>query len=127
MEDPSPSDAKDSPSRLNDFEADIRRLGVKGGSAEPERRMVFAGVIAMITGVIVVIVGLVGVRGSDSQLAQGDNMAMMWLGLAIAFVGAVLWARYSMSRYLRYWMVRQIFEERAQTNRIVEALERREP
>ncbi len=125
MENPSPIDADDSPSRLNEFEADIRRLGVKGGNAEPERWMALAGLVATIAGLILVIIGLVGVRGSDSQLAQGDNMAMMWLGLAIAVVGAVLWARYSFSRYLRYWLVRQIFEDRAQTDRIVEALKRR--
>ncbi len=124
MEDPSAINADGSP-RLNEFEADIRRLGVKGGKAEPERRMAAVGVLATIVGLALVIVGLVGVRGSDSQLAQGDNMALMWLGLAIAIVGAVLWARYSFSRYLRYWLVRQIFEERAHTDRIVEALERR--
>jgi hypothetical protein len=39
-------------------------------------------------------------------------------------VAAVLWARCSLSRYLRYWLVRQIYEDRSSTDRIVEAIER---
>jgi len=30
-----------------------------------------------------------------------------------------------MSRYLRYWMIRMTYEQRAQTDRIVEALKSR--
>ncbi len=112
-----------SSSRLNEFEGDIRGLGVKGGNARPERWMVVAGLLATVVGLVLVVVGLVGVRRSDSGLAQGDNLAMMWLGLGVAIVGVVLWARYSFSRYLRYWLVRQVFEQRANTDRIVEAIE----
>ncbi len=114
-----------SPSRLNEFEGDIRGLGVKGGNAGPERWMVLAGLLATVVGLVLVVVGLFGVQGSGSDLAQGDNLAMMWLGLGVAIVGVVLWARYSFSRYLRYWLVRQVFEQRANTDRIVDAIEQK--
>ena len=36
--------------------------------------------------------------------------------------GAAMWLRFSMGRYLRYWLIRLIYEERQQTDDIVEAL-----
>jgi hypothetical protein len=49
-------------------------------------------------------------------------MSTTLLGVAIAIVGAVVWARCSLSRYLRYWLVRDLYEQRASTDRIVEAI-----
>ncbi len=42
------------------------------------------------------------------------------LGLIIA--GAALFVRYSMTRYMRFWLLRMVYEERAQTDRTVEAM-----
>jgi hypothetical protein len=46
-------------------------------------------------------------------------------GLALVITGAALFARYSMTRFMRYWLIRMIYEQQAQTDRIVEALEDR--
>ena len=51
-------------------------------------------------------------------------MSLTILGVGIAIVGVVVWARCSLSRYLRYWLVRDLYEQRASTDRIVEAIER---
>jgi hypothetical protein len=110
--------------RLQQFEEEIRRLGVKGGNPEPERRLVVVGVLAVVGGFAVAIFGVNLVLNSSSQLEQGNGLSQTLLGAAIAIVGAVVWARYSLSRYLRYWLIRQVYESRASTDRIVEAIER---
>jgi branched-chain amino acid transport system ATP-binding protein len=46
------------------------------------------------------------------------------VGLGLIIAGAALFVRYSMTRYLRFWLLRMIYEERMQTDRNVEALER---
>jgi hypothetical protein len=112
-----------STARLDAFEQEIRRLGVKGGNAEPERRLVVVGVVAVVAGLVVALLGLSLVRSAETALEQGDGLAQTTLGVGIAVIGAVLWARYSLSRYLRYWLVRQIFEERTSTDRVVDAIE----
>jgi hypothetical protein len=110
--------------RLEQFEEEIRRLRVKGGNAEPERKLVVLGVVAVVAGFVVAAIGIGMVRGAEDSLSQGDGLAQTILGVAIAVVGVVLWARYSLSRYLRYWLVRQIYEDRAATDRVVDAIER---
>jgi hypothetical protein len=37
-------------------------------------------------------------------------------------VGIVIWARNSITRYLRYWIVRLVYEQREQTEQLVQAL-----
>jgi hypothetical protein len=110
--------------RLQQFEAEIRRLGVKGGNAEPERWLVIVGVLGVIGGFALAVFGVNLVLNAATALDQGDGLAQTLLGVGIALVGAVLWARYSLSRYLRYWLIRQVYESRASTDRIVEAIER---
>jgi hypothetical protein len=110
--------------RLAQFEQEIRRLGVKGGNPEPERWLVILGVLGVIGGFGLAIFGLNLVIAASSSLDQGDGLAQVALGVGIAVVAAVLWARYSLTRYLRYWLIRQVYESRASTDRIVEAIER---
>jgi hypothetical protein len=110
--------------RLEEFEAEIKKLRVKGGKAEPERRLLVLGVLAVVVGFVVAWIGINIVRSAGTPLEQGDGLAQTILGVGIAVVGAVLWARYSLSRYLRYWLVREIYESRASTDRIVEAVEK---
>jgi hypothetical protein len=110
--------------RLAQFEHEIRRLGVKGGNPEPERWLVVLGVAAVVAGFGLAAFGLSLVITATNALDQGDGLAQVTLGIGVAIVGAVLWARYSLSRYLRYWLIRQVYESRAATDRIVEAIER---
>jgi hypothetical protein len=111
--------------RLEQFEAELQKLKVKGGRADRERVLVILAVIATIAGLVTTAVGVTGVRNATDQLSQGDSMSVTILGVGIALVGAVLWARYSLTRYLRYWLVRDLYEQRASTDRIVDAIERR--
>ena len=113
--------------RLEQFEAEIARLKVKGGRADRERVVVILAVLATVAGFVVTAIGITGVRNASDQLEQGDSMSVTILGVGIAIVGVVVWARCSLSRYLRYWLVRDLYEQRASTDRIVEAIERQTP
>lgn len=44
-------------------------------------------------------------------------------GVALVLVGAVLFARYSMARLLRYWLARLVADQQIQTDRLVVAIE----
>ena len=44
------------------------------------------------------------------------------IGIGIALVGIVIWVRNSLTRYMRYWIVRLVYEQREQTEHLVQAL-----
>ena len=46
------------------------------------------------------------------------------LGLGLIVVGAVLFLRYSLARYLRFWLLRLIYEERTRSEASIAALDR---
>ena len=39
-------------------------------------------------------------------------------------MGIVLWIRNSLTRYFRFWLIRLVYEQREQTDRLIAALER---
>ena len=46
------------------------------------------------------------------------------IGIGISIVGIVIWVRNSLTRYLRFWLIRLVYEQREQTDRLIAALER---
>ena len=48
---------------------------------------------------------------------------LLGFGLAIVVAGAALFVRYSMSKFLRFWLVRLVHEQRAETDRLIAAIQ----
>jgi hypothetical protein len=44
------------------------------------------------------------------------------IGVGLVVVGIVIWARNSLTRYLRYWIIRLVYEQREQTEQLIQAL-----
>ena len=72
------------------------------------------------------IVGAVQViNAGDSPADQRAFMASgSLLGIVLVIAGAALFVRFSLGRYLRFWLIRLVYEGRADTDRIVDAIER---
>lgn len=116
----------DNDARIEQFRSEIEGLKLKGSSSEGERRLLVIGVVLVAVGVGLAVLGAVqvGLSGDNpadqrAYLAQGSFM-----GLALIIAGAALFVRYSLARYLRFWLVRMTYESRANTDRVVDAIER---
>ncbi|MCB1003802.1 MAG: hypothetical protein KDB35_06415 [Acidimicrobiales bacterium] len=99
-------------SRLDEFEAEVAGLRLKGGSIERERQLTTVGMALAIVGAVV---ALAMVIVSSSAADSRDSLTYLSagvLGLALAVIGMVVWLRYSLTGYLRYWLLRLIYEER---------------
>ena len=113
------------PDRLEEFQAELARLRVKRGSRDDEQRLLFAGIVLMPLGLVFVLVGYIGASGTTDFSAQVPYLLSGGvLGLGLTIVGATLFLRYSLGRYLRFWLLRLIFEEHTTADRQVDALDR---
>lgn len=112
--------------RLDEFQAEIARLKIKGGAVEPERALTWAGVVLAGTGIVLALVAYNGSKGASDPRQQTDFVVLALVGVALSLVGTIVWARQSLSRYLRFWLIRLVYEERQQADRIVDAIERRD-
>lgn len=114
MTDP-PSDV--SP-RLQQFQAEVDQLKVTGGRANPERTWVIVGTLLMIVGLVVTLISYLSTHSSTDAAEWADYNVLSNFGLALTLVGSVLFLVMSLQRYLRYWLIRLIYEQRDQTDRI---------
>lgn len=110
--------------RIEQFRKEIAGMRIRTPEAENERWLLIGGVVAMAVGVGLIAAGWYGASGTTiivdalSYLISGGL-----LGLGSIVIGAALFVRYSTTRYLRYWLVRMIYEDQASTDRVVEASE----
>ena len=114
------------PERVEEFRAEIASMRTSGTSAKGEQLLLVAGILGLVAGLALAVVG--GIQTSNNTIAANQRAFMAtgtFLGIALMIAGAVLFLRYSLARYLRFWLIRLIHEDRANTDRIVEAIRER--
>jgi uncharacterized membrane protein len=104
--------------RLQQFQAEVEQLKVTGGRANPERTWSIVGAVAMVVGVVVSLVSWILTQGTESSLDFASYSAMSNFGIALTIAGTGLFLVMSLRRYFRYWLVRLIYEQRDQMDRI---------
>jgi hypothetical protein len=109
--------------RLAQFQDEVARLKLKGGGANPERTGANWGIGLAIVGVIVVAISFLSAKGAGTATQLTSEIAAV-IGLLVGLIGVALWVRNSLTRYLRYWLIRLIYEEREQTERLIAAIEK---
>lgn len=107
--------------RLQQFQAEVEQLKVTGGRANPERTWMILGGLAMAVGVIISLLAWILTQGTESALDFASYNAMGNFGLALTVAGSVLFLVMSLRRYFRYWLVRLIYEQRDQMDRLAPA------
>lgn len=123
MSQPEPAPAR-SP-RMEEFQREVGELRIRGGTARPEGRLLAFGVLLLVAGLVVVVIGWNGAAGTNvvsDQIPYLISGGLLGIGLTV--IGAALYLRFSLARYLRFWLIRLIYEQRDQTDRTVAALER---
>lgn len=112
--------------RIEQFKTEIGDLKLRGTSNEGERRLLVIGIALAVAGIALAVLGAIQVYNAGGSpadqrayIAQGSLM-----GLALIIAGCALFIRYSLARYMRFWLIRLTYESRANTDRIVEAIER---
>lgn len=114
------------PPRVAEFRAEVGRVGLRSAGAVAERWMLIVGSALVVVGIALGIMGAVNtINAGDSPADQRAFIASgVLLGILLAVAGAALFVRYSMGRFMRFWLIRLVYEQRAETDRIVDAIER---
>ena len=104
--------------RLRQFQAEVEELKVTGGRATPERTWLIIGVIAMVAGVVLTLLSWVLTQSTTSTLDFASYNAMGNFGIALTVAGSAVYLVMSLKRYFRYWLIRLIYEQRDQADKI---------
>jgi hypothetical protein len=101
------------PDRMQQFDAELAALRIKGGSSATERLLIRLSALAMTVGLVAVCLA------NTTIVSDGYTTTTGLLGVGFTVVGGAVFLRYSLGQYLRYWLLRQIHEQRIQTDRLL--------
>jgi hypothetical protein len=99
------------PERRQQFEADIASVRVKTGGAAGEPRLIALGAVLMVAGAAVALIAFI-ISGSQADTRDVlSSIILAVFGLSLAVIGMALFLRYSIGRFLRFWLLRLIYEQ----------------
>jgi hypothetical protein len=110
------------PERIDQFKAEIAELRISDPSTGRDQLATKAGLAAMAAGVVLPIVAYVLSHGTTNPLSQRDALVIALIGVSLAVVGGALYLKGALAGFLRFWLVRDLHERRAQTDRLLERL-----
>jgi uncharacterized membrane protein len=112
----------DTGNRIDQFKSEVTELNLKAGNAGREKLLVVLGLVLMIVGTVGAFVVYASSLNLDSAIDVQSQIVYSVGFLTLSVFGAALFLRYSLAAFLRMWLLRQLYEGQANTDRIVEAI-----
>jgi hypothetical protein len=105
--------------RIDEFKGEIASMKLKTGKAGRERALISLSVVLMLAGAAVAIgayAASLNVKitpGSNADVLDANSYVTLAIaGLVVSVVGGFMFLRYSLAAFLRYWLLRQSYEQR---------------
>jgi hypothetical protein len=107
--------------RVEQFKQEIADMKVRDPATGRDRVWLRVGIALMVVGLVLVI-GAWFLSHSGNELEQRDAIVLSLGGATAAIIGSALFLRYSLAAFLRFWLARFVYEQQAQTDRLVDRL-----
>ena len=105
--------------RVEEFKAEIADMRLRDPATGRDRQLLRLGAVLLVVGVVLTVVAYFVSHGTTNPLSQRDAIILALAGVAVSIAGGALFLRYSLATFLRFWLARLIYEQQAQTDRIV--------
>jgi len=106
--------------RVDQFKAEIAEMKLKTGRSRAEGLLQILGVILMAAGIAIALgayaasLNVTATPGTNVDVLNSNSYTPLAIaGLATSVTGGFLFLRYSLARFLRFWLLRQSYEQRA--------------
>ncbi len=110
------------PDRVEQFKADLAELRITDPSTSRDQLAVRLGLGGLLLGVTLPVVAYFMSHGTRDALVQRDAVVLALIGVACAVVGSAVYLKGALTGFLRFWLVRDLHERRAQTDRLLDHL-----
>jgi hypothetical protein len=108
--------------RVEQFKQEIADMKVRDPSTGRDRVWLRLGIALMVVGLLIAVGAYFMSHGTSNPLSQNDALVLAIIGLTTSVVGGAVFVRYSVAAFLRFWLARFVYEQQAQTDRIVDRL-----
>ncbi len=118
---PSADHTDDSP-RVDQFKTEVAEMNLKTGNATRERVYGVVGLLLMIVGVVGAFSAYVSATNLSNALDLQETQVLAAAFVALTLLGLGLFLRFAIANFLRMWLLRQLYEGQANTQRMVDAI-----
>ncbi len=100
----------------NEFEIAIQNIKAKTGSNERDKLFELIGLLILFSGVVITLISYFAAGSQNSgnvdidSLEPNDPIILAIFGVALSISGGFIYLRFSIGRFLRFWLLRQIHE-----------------
>ena len=94
------------------FREQIAEMKIPAPSAGRDRTLARVGFLLGLVGIALGIIGYFVSHDTNNALTQNDAVTIGLIGVTCAIVGSAVFLRYSLSQFLRLWLIRLIHEQR---------------
>jgi hypothetical protein len=105
--------------RVEQFKSEIAEMKLKTGRSRADGLFQLLGVILMVAGIAIALgayaasLNVKTTPGTNVDLLDSSSYVPLAIaGLAMSVVGGFVFLRYSLARFLRFWLLRQTYEQR---------------
>ena len=117
----------ESPDRVTEFKAEVADMRLADPALSRDRLLLKVAIALMVIGPLLGAVAYGLSHSTENPLQQRDAIVVALLGVSLAVVGGAMYLRYSLAGFLRFWLARLTYEQKAQTDRVVSAVTDGEP
>lgn len=111
--------------RVERFKAEAAELNLKAGNPARDGQVQILGAILMVAGIVVAFLAYQSSLGSEDSRDVISFVSLAVFGLTLGVVGAALFIRYSLGKFLRLFLLRQMYEGQSHLDHVVEAIKQK--
>ena len=108
--------------RVEKFKAEAAQLNLKAGNANQDAKLQSLGTLLMVAGVVIAFVAYAGATGATAVGDVVEYVSLGVAGLTLAVMGSAVFLRYGLAKFLRLWLLRQMYEGQSHIDQVVEAV-----
>jgi membrane protein YqaA with SNARE-associated domain len=108
--------------RAEQFKADAAQMNLKAGSASTDTVLQVIGLLLMIAGVVAAVLLAIASKSISDARSIQNNIIWAVAMLCLTVLGLGVFLRYSLGKFMRLWLLRQIYENHSHVDQVVDAL-----
>src|SRR3954447_10660519 len=108
--------------RMTEFKHEVQTMKLGTGSPSRDAVQQVIGLVLMVVGVVVALVTYATSLNQDDVRDVISSGTLVVAMVVLTLLGAALFIGATVTRFLRFWMLRQLYEGQANTERLSEAV-----
>ncbi len=108
--------------RIERFRSELAELKTATSKRSAEQFVLWLSIVMMVAGVAIAFGAYLSSHQQNDPRAQYDMIVLALAGVSTAVVGGALYLRQSLTRFLRFWLVRQLYENQSASREVAVTL-----